>query len=865
MNAERYTRKARELLVDASNLADKAGNPELRPAHLLVAALVQQDGITPSLLRKCGVDPDLVQGRMQDHLNTLSKVTGGNKPQVSRELHDLIAEAEVDAKRRGDDYVAVELLVLAAVKGSGKEAKALRDLGLTPEKISATIDQLRGGQVVDTEDPEARYEALSKYATDLTELARAGKLDPVVGRDEEIRRALQVLSRRTKNNPVLIGEPGVGKTAIVEGIALRIATGDVPESLKNKLVMSLDIAAMLAGAKYRGEFEERLKAVIKEIENAEGRLIVFIDELHTIVGAGKTEGSPDAGNMLKPALARGQMRLIGATTLDEYQKHLEKDKALERRFQPVFVDEPSVEATIAILRGIKEKYETHHGLHITDDAVVAAAQLSDRYISGRQLPDKAIDLMDEAAARIKMEIESKPVEVDILERRIAGLEVERASLSKDEDRIAKERAAAIGQQVAELREELTTISARWLNEKAVIDEISKLREAVDAKRGEGEAKQRGGDFEAAGRIIYGEVPGLEKQIEAKVADLAEMQKDGAVLREEVTSDDIAQVVSRWTGIPVTKLKETEQRKLLDMELRLHERVVGQDEAVTAVCDAVRRSRSGLQDPNRPIGSFMFLGPTGVGKTELARALAEFLFDDESAMIRIDMSEYMEKHSVSRLIGAPPGYIGYDEGGQLTEAIRRRPYAVVLFDEIEKAHPDVFNVLLQVLDDGRLTDGKGRVIDFKNTVLIMTSNIGSQRIFEAGSDLDAARRAVREELMRHFRPEFLNRVDDQIIFTPLGREHMSRILDIQLKRVQNLLDARGLSLEVSAAAREQLCELGYDPAFGARPLKRVITTEVMNPMAKALLGGGYGKGDTVRMDLDGVLFRFEHAHAPQPDA
>ena len=861
MAMDKFTNKAKEVLQNAGVLADTAGNPEVRPEHVFRAALDQEAGVTPNLIRKCQVDPELVSTKVDDLIAKSSKVSGGGQPRIARDTQTVLQAAEGEAKKRGDSYVAVEILLLAIARGSSPMAKAMKDIGIGPERLSAAIDELRGGSKVDSEDSEDKYEALNKYTKDITQLAREGKLDPVIGRDEEIRRALQILSRRTKNNPVLIGEPGVGKTAIVEGIALRIATGDVPDSLKEKKLLELDLSALLAGAKYRGEFEERLKAVVNEIEASDGQVIVFIDEVHTIVGAGKTEGSADAGNMLKPAMARGALRMIGATTLDEYQKHLEKDKALERRFQPIFVDEPSVEATIAILRGIKEKYEVHHGLHITDDAVVSAALLSARYISGRQLPDKAIDLMDEAASRIKMEIESKPADIDRLERRIAGLEVERASLGKDTDKVAKDRADAISEQIAELKEELTSISARWQNEKNLIDEISKLRDEIDHKQFEGERRQRTGDFEAASRIIYGEIPTLKATLEQKTEGLAELQKDGAILREEVTEDDIAGVVSRWTGIPVSKLKETEQRKLLSMEDRIHDRVVGQHDAVVAVADAVRRSRSGLQDPNRPIGSFIFLGPTGVGKTELARALAEFLFDDDQAMVRIDMSEYMEKHAVARLIGAPPGYVGYDEGGQLTEAVRRRPYAVILFDEIEKAHNDVFNIMLQVLDDGRLTDTKGRLVDFRNTVIIMTSNVGSDRIFAAGADREAAVRAVNEELNKRFRPEFLNRIDDKIVFSPLSREDMDKILTIQLKRLEKLLTARGLTLKLSDSAATKVCDLGFDPAFGARPLKRIITTHLMNPMSKAILSGGYENGDIIEVDAEGDKLLFKRIPSP----
>ena len=860
MKFEKYTVKAREAISDAQQLAGRLGNPEIRPGHLLATLLVQDEGIVGSVVKHVGVSPDELEAKTALIIDAYSKVSGGNKAGLSRDFQAVLDTAEAESKKLKDSHIATELFLVGIAMGTSKASQLLKELGLNRGQIHAAIESVRGGQKVTGEDPESQYEALNKYTVDMTEQAAEGKLDPVIGRDEEIRRALQVLARRTKNNPVLIGEPGVGKTAIVEGIATRIAVGDVPESLQGKLVLSLDLPALLAGAKYKGEFEERLKALVNEIENSQGRVILFIDELHMLVGAGKSEGSMDAGNMLKPALARGQLRCIGATTLDEYRKRLEKDKALERRFQPVLVEEPTVESTIAILRGIKEKYEAHHGLNITDEACVAAATLSDRYISDRCLPDKAIDLIDEAASRIKMEIESKPAPIDRLERRIAGLQVELASVTRETDKSAQDRAKAINIQIAELEVELTEISARWKQERVVIDQIAAVRDKLDELSFSGEKAQREGNFEEASRIIYGERPKTEGELKSLVAELAEIQKDGAILSEEVTDEDVAQVVARWTGIPVSKLKESEQQKLIKMEDRLHERVIGQDDAVVAVADAVRRARAGLQDPNRPIGSFLFLGPTGVGKTELAKALAEFLFDDDSAMVRIDMSEYMEKHSVARLIGAPPGYVGYDEGGQLSEAVRRRPYSVVLLDEIEKAHPDVFNVLLQVLDDGRLTDSKGRSVDFKNVVVIMTSNVASAKIFEAAGDREKAVKAVNDELGRAFRPEFLNRIDDKIVFDPLTRADLDFILEIQLKRVSALLRQRDLTIEISPSARTALCDLGFDPAFGARPLKRVITSHLMNPMSRAIVGGGYASGDTITVDLEDDAITFERIAA-----
>ncbi|MBN2800343.1 MAG: ATP-dependent chaperone ClpB [Deltaproteobacteria bacterium] len=849
MKFEKFTVKSREAISDAQQLAGRLGNPEIRPGHLLLTLLDQEGGVVPRVLKILGSNVEMIQSLAAEVVDSYSKVSGGSKAELARDFHDVLNTAERESKTVGDSHVSTEMLFLGIAMGSSKAGQVLKKQGMERANILTAIESVRGGQKVTGENAEAQYEALDKYTRDMTREAAEGKLDPVIGRDEEIRRSLQVLARRTKNNPVLIGEPGVGKTAIVEAIAQRIADGDVPDSLQGKKVMALDLPALLAGAKFKGEFEERLKALINEIESAEGQVILFIDELHMLVGAGKSEGSMDAGNMLKPALARGKLRAIGATTVDEYRKKVETDKAFERRFQPVMVLEPTVEQTVGILRGIKYKYEEHHGLHITDDAVVSAAVLAARYIQDRQLPDKAIDLIDEAASRIKMEIESKPTLVDSLERKIVSMEVELHSVSQDEDEMSIERAEILRGKMVGLREELEVLNKRWHAERDAIEQIAAIKEQISDLVYEGDKAQKQGDFDKAARITYGEIPGLKATLKERQAHLATLQEEGALLSEEVTEEDIARVVSRWSGVPVNKLKQSEQARLMLMEDNLHNRVIGQHEAVVKVSESVRRSRAGLQDPNQPIGSFLFLGPTGVGKTELAKALAEFLFDDEAAIVRVDMSEFMEKHSVAKLIGAPPGYVGYDEGGQLTEAVRRRPYSVVLLDEVEKAHPDVFNILLQVLDDGRLSDSKGRTVDFKNTVIIMTSNVGSPKIMEAGGDRAKAIRAVMEELNRVFRPEFLNRIDEKIVFDPLTRSDMDGIFKIQLRRVRKLLDARRLNVTVSEAAAKAIGDLGFDPAFGARPLKRAIQQYLMNPMSNAIIGGDYGARDTIAVDWE----------------
>jgi ATP-dependent Clp protease ATP-binding subunit ClpB len=848
MRLDKLTIKSQEALQEAQNLAMGKGTPEIAPEHLLLALLSQTEGLVRPLLAKVGVDANLVSKEAERTIAGLPQVSGpGAQTAVSTRLSGVIGAAEVEADRMKDAYVSTEHLLLAiAGEKDSKPAELIRTLGVRHDDLLKALSELRGNQRIADQSPEDTFQALSQYCRDLTELARKGKLDPVIGRDEEIRRVMQILSRRTKNNPVLIGEPGVGKTAIAEGLARRIVAGDIPEGLKGKRVLALDISALVAGAKFRGQFEERLKAVLKEVTDAAGEVILFIDEMHTLVGAGAAEGAADAANMLKPALARGELRAIGATTLDEYRKHVEKDAALERRFQPVLVGEPSVKATIAILRGLKERYEVHHGVRIKDSALVAAATLSDRYIADRFLPDKAIDLIDEAASRLRIEIDSMPAELDQVEREIMQLEVEREALKKEKDEASAARLTELEKRLADLRESSSSLKATWENEKSAIREIQAANEELENLKLEEEREQRAGNLQEVAEIRYGRVPAVTESLAAARTRLSELQGTSPMLKEEVDAEQIAEVVSTWTGIPVTKLVEGEVEKLIHMEDRLGARVIGQRSAVTAVSEAVRRARAGLQDPNRPIGSFLFLGPTGVGKTELARSLADFLFDSEDAMVRLDMSEYQERHTVSRLVGAPPGYVGYEEGGQLTEAVRRHPYSVVLFDEIEKAHAEVFDTLLQLLDDGRLTDGQGRTVDFRNTVVIMTSNLGSRHLLGDGDREDAAK-LVLQELRNHFRPEFLNRVDETIVFDRLTEEDLTKIVGIQIRRLSELLLAKRIGLVLTAKAEEELARRGYDPDFGARPLKRVIQREIQNALAMKLLTGEIREGDTVSVD------------------